>query len=354
MSNTASEKMTELIMGAWDEVTGESSPEETQPEDTHAEEAEDEVSSGEEVEEAEEEVSVEEGEEVEEVEEPSEEEEPEEEPSADEEEPVTASFSSDDPDVQAFLTRHGDVEAALKAGSRFETVLGRQGRELGQLRERVAQQEAELEQARLFGQQTGYMSAEEQEWIEEAISSEQPLAYIQSAMNEGQFGLARAVLDQGEFPTGQAIRLSQAIDRAEGQQAPVEEPAAVPVGELLEILEQHFPDMPKFENEMTSTLRSLDEEHPIAALAYSQDPQQAAQGIIALYEIARAKTATVSSTRDEVKKRSRDAAAAVRKNAVVSSGQATPSKAQAARQQQRLMPGLTLEALDAEFDRQSQ
>jgi hypothetical protein len=355
-----SEKMTEAILTAWDEVEGvappEDSSEETEPVviTDAGEEAQDEVSPDEEAEETEDEevVSVEPGEEVSD-EEPSEEEEPEEEPTGDEEEPSTASFSSDDPDVQTFLARHGDVESALKAAARFETVLGRQGRELGQLRERARQLEEQLEQTRLFGQDGGYLSAEERTWVEEAVSSENPLAYIQSAVREGEFDLARAVLDGSELPTGQVIRLAQAIDRAEGQHAPAEQAAPLDKTELLDIVQQYFPDMPKFEAEMVSTLQGLDSDHPLYALAHSDDPMEATNGIIALYEIARAKTATVSSTREEVKKRTRDAAAAVREKAVVSSGQATPSKAQAARQS-RVMPGLTLEALDAEFDRQSQ
>jgi hypothetical protein len=84
-------------------------------------------------------------------------------------------------------------------------------------------------------------------------------------------------------------------------------------------------------------------------MARSQDPEEAAQGIIGLYEIARAKTATVTSSRDAVKKKSREAAEDVRRQAQVTSAEATNPPSQTPRTRQ-LMPGLTMESLEAEFD----
>jgi hypothetical protein len=347
--------ITEQILGAWDDEQDpdEESPETTEPVATTSEadtEGQDEVvSGGEDEETVEEEVSEEPGEEEPE-EEPSEEEEPEEEPSGDEEAPTAAAFSSDDPAVQAFLARHdNDVETALREAAKFESVLGRQGRELGQLRDRNAELEKQLEQATLFASGATWLNAEQQEWVEEAVASENPVGYIQVAVQAGEFELARAVLDGSELPPAQAVRLAQTIDRAETLAAPAEEPSPLAHDVLMEVLVEHYPDMPKFESEMVSTLNQLGPDHPLALLAYSQEPGQAAQGIIGLYEIARAKTATVSSTREQVKKKSQEAADAVRSAAQVSSSQASPQRVQAARTRQ-LMPGLTLEALEAEFE----
>lgn len=347
--------ITEQIMGAWDEdekAPTEESPEVTEPVATTAEgeEGQDEVVAGDEIEETdeaqEEEVSEEPDEEDEEEEEPSEEEQAEEPAGASE--PVA--FSSDDPSVLAFLERHdGDIEAALREAVRYESTLGRQGRELGQHRQRIAELEAELEQATLFRQGTGVLSAEQVEWVEEASSSENALGYVQAAVEAGEFDLARAVLDQAQLPAGQVLRVAQAIERAEQLAQPAEEQQPLAHNLLMEVLVEHYPEMPKFENEMVSTMQALGEAHPLVALARSQDPGEAAQGIIGLYEIARAKTATVTSTREQVTKSRKATADAVRTQAQVSSNAASPQRASAPRTDQ-LMPGLTLEALEAEFD----
>jgi hypothetical protein len=349
--------ITDSILGAWDEEEQAPAQESEGAEPdatTPAAEVQDEAPSDdieetpatEEEEVSEEEVSEEPGEEVEE-EEPSEEEEPEE---VSEEETPSAEFTSDDPDVLAYLARHGnDPEAALKAAASQEKILGRQGRELGQLRARVEELEAEAEQAALFS--TGrVLSAEQQAWVEEAVGSENALPYIQLAIQEGEFDLARAVLEQGEFSTAQVVRLSQGIDAAEGRSMQQE----IPVGQidhqrLFAILQEHYPDMPQYEAEMTATLASLGDDHPVSIAAHSHDPGEAAQGIISLYEIARAKKTTVASAREEVKTKNRQAADDVRRQAQVMSAQATRNQAQAPRSKQ-LMPGLTLDALEAEFN----
>jgi hypothetical protein len=356
--------ITDAILGAWDEEeeapTAES--EGTEPDATtpDGDEVRDEVPSGDvdvdETEPEEEEEPAEE-EEQDEVVVPDEEEEPapepveeeEEEPSGDEEPSTT---ETGDPETQAFVDRYGGVEAALRRGAFLERTVGRQGQELGQLRAQVAELSAQLEQAELFSHTSHFVSPEQAQWLEEAVGSEQPAAYIQSAVEAGEFDLARAVLEQGEFPTAQVVRLSRAIDVAESRAAPQEpsiEELPLDHGALMNVLVQHYPEMPKFEAEMVSTLQGLGYDHPLAALSRSSDPGEAAQGIIGLYEIARAKTATVASTRDGVKKKSRQAADDARRSAVVSSAQATPSQTQSPRQKP-LMPGLTWEALEAEFD----
>lgn len=352
--------ITEQILGAWDDEEGEaptesaadvaepdatSETDEVQDEATSAAEEEEEVSAAA-VEE--EETPVESGEEAEEEEEPEEEEA--EEPSGDEEEPATAAF--EDPEIQAYLARHGDdVEAALRAAVHQSRRFGLQGRELGVMRQHVAELEAQVEQASMFSQSASFISPEQAQWVEEAIGSENALPYIQSAVEAGEFALARAVLEQGEFSAAQVVRLSQGIDMAEGRamQGAVDYQQPLDHGALMGVLVDHYPDMPQFEADMVSTLQALGPDHPLTALAQSQDPAEAAQGIIGLYEIARAKTATVESTRAGVKTKRREAADAARRDAQVSSAQATPSQAQTPRRS-NVMPGLTLEALEAEFE----
>jgi hypothetical protein len=352
--------MTEAILEAWEddepEASAEESPEVAEPVETTSEDAEDqdEDISGDEVEEAEEEteeeeeeVSAEPGEEAEEEEEAPEEEEAE--PSGDEE---VSAYHSDDPDVQALLARYdNDVEATLRAAVNQRKLFGRQGQELGQAREKIEQLEGELAQAALFRQGGAFITAEQQAWVEEAAGSENPLGYIQAAVEAEEYDLARAVLEQAEIAPVQAMRLAQGIDAVEGRAREQVEPQQQPLDHqaLFTVLTDFYPDLPQFSAEMTATLARLGEDHPLAALARSQNPEEAAQGIIGLYEIARAKTATVTSTRESVKTKQRQAGDAARRAAQVSSAQATNAQAQTPRTRP-IMPGLTLEALEAEFD----
>jgi hypothetical protein len=351
-----SNPITEQILSAWDEdeelegaepVATETDPEQDldeAPSDEVVADAEDEEDApSEEEEEAPDEPGEEE---AEDEEEPSEEEADDEE--SGDEELVSAAFS-DDPQTKAFLARHGgSVESALRASMQFENVLGRQGRELGDLRRANAEMEAELEQARAFSQSGHFFSPEQQQWLEEAVDSENAVAYIQAAVQSGEYGLARAVLDQAEMPAGQVLRLAQAIDAAENQ-PDYSEPQVLNHQALLGVLIEHYPEMPQFEPEMVTTIAALGEGHPLVALSRSNDPGEAAQGIIGIYEIARAKTATVTNARSEVTKKRRQAADAARRDAQVTSATASPSQAQTPRQRM-IMPGLSLEALEAEFD----
>jgi hypothetical protein len=175
-------EITDAILGAWeeeDEREGLSESEGTEPVGTTLDadaEDQDEVPSDtpdddeehDRTPDEEQEVVVALGEETEDEE--SDEEREEEEPSGDEEEPTA--LVTDDPETQAFLARHdGDTDAALRDGARLFRTVGRQGQELGALRAQVSQLEAQLEQATLFQQQTGYLSEEQQAWIEEAAGS---------------------------------------------------------------------------------------------------------------------------------------------------------------------------------------
>lgn len=353
-----SDTITEAILGAWDEdepkASDEESPEVAEPVETTPDEDEDQddVVLGDEVDE-DEKTPDEEGEVVV-VEEPGEEavedEEPEdeEEPSGEEGQP-----ESEDPVVAAFLARHGgDVDSALKAAANQHQLFGRQAYELGQHRQRIAELEAAAEQAAAFRQPGVFVTAEQQQWLEEAVSSENPIAYIQGAVEEQEFDLARAVLEQGEFSSYQAVRLAQVIDAAEGRTVQAAEPnleGPLDHQALFSVLQQWYPDLPKFSAEMTSTIAALGDEHPLVALARSQDPEEAAQGIIGVYEIARAKSTTVASSREAVKQKSRQAAEDVRRKAQVSSAGATNPPTQTTRSRQ-VMPGLTMESLEAEFD----
>jgi hypothetical protein len=87
--------------------------------------------------------------------------------------------------------------------------------------------------------------------------------------------------------------------------------------------------------------------------ARSGDPDTAVRGVLGIYEVARASTHALSSTRDEIRNGNREKAASARKRAVVSSAGASPSTGEAPRSHKSLGPGLTLDQLEAEWEANS-
>ena len=338
--------VTDQIISAWDDEEAEGAvveqPAEEQPEEVVEEEQPE--PDQEDGEEAEEEDAQEDEEEA--VEEGEDEETAEEEPDE----------FSDDPQVIAYLAKYqNDPERALKAAVQLQQALGRQGQEKAVLTRRVQELEAEIAQQQAF--QVGQLlSPEQQTWVEEAIGSQNPGNYVQQAVRAGEFDLARAVCAEWarEQPY-EAMRVSQAVDGAEynmhAQQytAPTEEP--VDHSMLLNALVDNFPDMPLYEQQMLTTLNNLGPGHPLVQDAQSADFAASAKAIINLYEIARARTATVKSTRERLNGKAKTDAAEARRRAVVSSSQATPGPSETPRAA-TIMPGLTLQQLDAEWEKE--
>lgn len=271
-----------------------------------------------------------------------------------EEESVTASYESDNPEVQAFLAKYqGDVDKALRGAVELSRVIGRQGSEKAALAERVAELEGALNQATAFTQDSGFLDSDQQEWVEEAVNSGNPLAYIQRAVQDEQFDLARAVAREWsrENPFD-GPRVGQQIDALEAQAYQAQQPAAeevgVDTGILLDVLAENFPEMRTYEAQMVTVLSQLGPGHPLVNDARSGDPATAARGVIGIYEIARASTASVRTARDDLKKKHRKAGDEARAAAVVSSSSATPSNGATPRQRM-IMPGLSFEDFEAEF-----
>jgi hypothetical protein len=343
------EEVTAQILGAWDEV---------QEQDAPAAVAEEEPVEEEPVEGAEEETPAEE-EEAEDA--PADEDEESAENEGDDEEEVTAEemveiVLSKDPMFRAWLDRYqGDPQKALEGAFQLEKVLGRQGQEKAVLTRRVQELETALRDAASYQEGPSILSPEQRDWVAEALESGSPASYVREAVRAGEFGLARAVTSMwGQEQPFDALRAAQAVDQAEAQahqaaqQVDVSEP--VNVATMLDVLVEHFPDMPQYEAEMVQTMNRLGPNHHSVLEARSGDPETAARGIINLYEIARATSATLAKTKQELRNGSREEAASKRKKAVVSSAEASPSSSEAPRSQ-RLGPGLTLAALEEEWER---
>jgi hypothetical protein len=356
----SSSEITRDILSAWDDEAEEThappveTPQETTVE-TPVEEEEEEVDVGggdvptPAPSEPEEEPQEEQGEEEEEQEEGGE--------PPDEEEVL-----SGDPEVAAFLSKYGgDTEKALKGAADLSRLLSRQGQEKNQALQRAAELEAALAQmqAQTAMPTQQILSGEQREWVEQAIESGNTTDYVQAAVQAGEFGLARAVCDaSAESEPYTASRLVQYVDQAEQYAAMVWQqqaqaqmgPAQVDRPTLMNVLVEHFPEMPQYEGQMVSTLQTLGDMHPLVQDSRSDDPETAARGIIGVYEIARATAAQVASTRSKVQQRKRAEAEQARGAAVVSSAKATPASSTEPSRTVQIAPGLTLDQLDAAWN----
>jgi hypothetical protein len=350
-------EITAQIVGAWDEVVAEEEGTVAEPEPAEVEEPEEaEVETEEEDETEEEEADEDEAEtEESETDEESDDEadETEEESEDDDEEAAepAVEFETDDIEVKALLAKYdNDVGKALKGAAELHHLVTRQGTEKNQALQRVAELEAELERAR-FAQSGGIMLNEEQHaWVEEALGSGQPASYVQQAVDVGEFDLARAVCREWarEDPYA-ATRAGAQIDATEEAIASYQPPINLPV--LLDAVAKEVPDLPAYSAQMTEVLNRLGPEHPLVQEARSNDVQTAAAAIVGIYELAKLTSVNTRVAREKVKAAARQNGASARKKAVVSSSSASPSATQTPRTR-RLMPGLTLEDLEAEFARQ--
>jgi hypothetical protein len=288
------------------------------------------------------------------AEEPEEKEEGEEETEPQAEPDATSTFTTDNPEAQAILAKYkGNVEQALVGQANLERVMGRQAKELSDLRRRVPELEQQLLQSQSTQPQYA-LDPQQSAWVESAIESGDPRSYIQAAISEGQFDLARAVCDQwAQESPYDAMRVANQIDIVEANAyatAQVQEPEFVPNPQaLLDALVPYFPDLPQHADRMTEIIGKLGDQHPLVADARSTDPDAAVRGVVGILEIARASSTSVSTAREQVKQEQRQKADDARNGAVVSSSRATPAVTEAPRPH-RLGPGLTMEDLDAAWD----
>jgi len=272
---------------------------------------------------------------------------------AEEDEHVTASFQSDDPEVQAFLAKfQGDPERALKGALQVQRSLTREGQRRVALEKEVEQLRGELANTHALTGLDGFLTEEQREWVGESMESGRPGVYVLNAIRAGEFGLARAVCQHwAEVAPLEAMRAAQQVDAAEYQTAMTQqgEPEPLNTGKLMEVLVEYYPEMPQYEIQMVKTLEALGPEHPLVQDARSQNAEIAARGILAVYEIARSQTATVASAREQVKNGRRQAANEAKREAVVTSSQQAPNPGQTPKPR-ALGPGLTLEELDAAWN----
>jgi len=265
----------------------------------------------------------------------------------------TVEYETDDPEVLAWLKRYqGDVDRALKGAVALQRAMGRQGQEKAVLNRRVQELERQLGQAQAFSGSQPFLTEDQRAWVETAADSGNPIAFVRAAVDEGEFELARAVCHAwARDDSFSAMRAAQAIDAAEFNASTAQiEQQTLETPKLLEILAEHYPDLPQYQQKMADLIEQMGPAHPLVEDARSPDPQTAARGIVGIYEVARASSTTITSAREQVRKHQRANGDAARAKARVSSAGASPSPGETPRPV-ALMPGLTLEQLDAEWAR---
>jgi hypothetical protein len=112
------------------------------------------------------------------------------------------------------------------------------------------------------------------------------------------------------------------------------------------MISEQVPDFPSYEPEMVEIINQLGDNHPMVIAAKSEDPNEAALGLIDIYKVAQTRKARVSEARKSVETQQREQGLAARKQARVSSASSRASHEEPP-QTTRIAPGLTLEELDA-------
>jgi hypothetical protein len=269
---------------------------------------------------------------------------------------AVAGFDTSDPDIRAFLAQYqNDPVKALTAAAHLRRAFDRQGTDLGQARQRAAELESQIARARMLGGGAP-LSEEQHSWAEGAAASAAPGAYVQQALDAGEFDLARAVCSYWarESPY-EAARAGLVVDQAESQlvqraQAPVE----APTEDIVEALKSNVPGFREWEPQMVAVFNNLGPGHHLVQEARSNNIDVSMRALMSIFEIAQASTASVQEQRSEIRKRARAASSSAKaKAAVTSSSNSTGSPKETPRSEVQILPGLTLEDLETEFASQS-
>jgi len=314
-------------------------PQETEAQPEVEEEESDETEESEEAEQEEEEPGEDEGEEE-----------------SDEEDAVEAlsiaGFDTSDPIVRSILAQYqNDPEKALRAAADLRLVFDRQGTELGRTRQRVQELEQQMQHARLLSGQGMALSQEQAEWAEGAAATPNPGAYVEQALQAGEFGLARAVCSfwAREDPL-QAGRVSAYVDHLEQQHAVPQMPTEASTEDILDALYANVPGMREWEPQMVNVFNSLGPGHHLVQEARSNNIDTSMRALINIFEIAKASTASVQEQKSEIKKAARAKADSAKAGAAVTSGTGAPSRVtETPRADQEILPGLTFGELENAF-----
>jgi hypothetical protein len=281
-------------------------------------------------------------------EEPETEVDPEAEPEEVDEDDDALVLEIDDPDVASFLAKYdNDPIAALKAATQAQSLIGRQGGELGEVRRELQ----ELKEALASGALTPQAPVD---WESEIDNN--PAYAAQLAVHHQNVDALTAAIDAwkevdpfnaGVFLTSLQMEMAQAALEPAQQPAPPADAALD--AEVAKVVQKH-PDLEKF----LPKIGEVAQEQTLLrnALENGATPQERAQALEALYLIARGRdTDTLAKTAaTTVKLRTKEAAAPARRDAAVvttrsqsAAAGAQPTGADAFRQAFRQHMGLPLD-----------
>lgn len=264
-------------------------------------------------------------------------------------------FDVTDPDVRAFLAMYKDDPVkALQAAANLRRAFDRQGTDLGAARQRAEELESQMARARMLGGGTP-LSEEQHTWAEQAAATAAPGAYVQQAIEAGEYDLARAVCSYwGRESPYEAARAGMVVDQVEQQStqrttAPVE----APTEDIIEALKTNVPGFREWEPQIVKVFENLGPEHHLVQEARSNNVDVAMRALMNLYEIAQASSASVKEQRSAIRQRVRAESATAKAAAAVTSGANSTTAAKETPREELILPGLTQEALDTEFAAQS-
>jgi len=269
-----------------------------------------------------------------------------------------AGFDLADPEVIAYLAQYQDDPVkALRAAAELRRAYGRQGTELAAQRQRASELEQAMHQSRMLSGSGTMLSAEQHEWAENAATTTTPGAYIEQAINAGEFDLARAVCSYWarEDPFS-AQRAGQLVDQVEfNQQQATAMPTEAPTEDIIEALYANVPGMREWEPQMVQVFNALGSNHHLVQEARSNNIDLSMRALINIFEIAKASSASVQERKSEIKKEARAKADGARAKAAVTSATSaasTPSR-EPPRADQQILPGLTFGDLEEAFQEAS-
>lgn len=210
-------------------------------------------------------------------------------------EPDVLELEVDDPEVLSLLDKYdGDIVKALKAAAEAQSLIGRQGQELGDARREAEQLRAVQEQLEALQQQLQLQAAASQYNWEELIE-ESPEQAAQLAVElRNPVLLQRAVEAWGETNPFGAMMFMNQLSMQAAQEATVEqdEPETDLSGEV-EALKRRLPDI----QEHLPAIGKLAEERPLLRQAlYEGDARDRVQALEDLYLLAKSRQATVDTS----------------------------------------------------------
>src|SRR5215467_2027975 len=265
---------------------------------------------------------------------------------------TVAGFDTTDPDVRAFLAMYdNDPYKAIQAAAHLRRAYDRQGTDLGLARQKTAELEQQFARARMLGGGAP-LSEEQHNWAEGAAASAAPGAYVQQAIEAGEFDLARAVCSYwGRESPYEAARAGMVVDAEESRRTQVQQgPIQAPTEDIVEALKNNVPGFREWEPQMVAVFNNLGPGHHLVQESRSNDVHVAMRALMSIFEIAQASTASVQEQKTEIRKKARaEANGAKAKAAVTSGANSTSTARETSRRDVEIMPGLTLEDLDTEF-----